>query len=145
MIGLFLIVTIAGKRVALPASTVESVVEIDEIEAVPLVPRHIAGLFALRSRVMTVIDSSASVDGSRLERKDRTEAVIVNCEGHGYAILVENVDDVVQLTEPVMPCRAVLQPGWARVALGVIEIDDETLLVVDPAALVEGSEVSAAA
>jgi purine-binding chemotaxis protein CheW len=145
MNALFLIVTIAGQRIALPAATIESVVEIDAIEPVPLVPPHVAGLFALRSRVMTVIDSCASVDHGRFDWKGRAEAVIANCDGHGYAILVENVDDVVEPNAAVVPTRAVLTPGWARVALGMIEIDGEALLVVDPDALVSGRSIAIAA
>lgn len=139
MNSLFLIVTIAGQRVVLPATMVESVVEIGEIEPVPLVAPHVAGLFALRSRVMTVIDSAASVGAVPSGSRDQCEAVIVNCEGHGYAILVENVDDVIEIKAPVQPARAVLNPIWARVALGVIEVEGDALLVVDPAALVSGS------
>lgn len=137
MNNLYLIVTIAGNRVALPATAVESVVEIDRIDPVPLVADHVAGLFALRSRVMTVIDSRASVNLGRFAWEGTAEAVIVNCEGHGYAILVENVDDVVEVTASVAPSRAVLSSGWARVSTGTIEVHGEALLVVDPVKLIE--------
>ena len=56
MSDLLLIVTIAGERVALPASAVESVVELDALISVPRAAPHVAGLSALRSRVLTVID-----------------------------------------------------------------------------------------
>jgi purine-binding chemotaxis protein CheW len=115
------------------------------VEPVPLVASHVAGLFALRSRVMTVIDSNASVGAAPFDRSGHAEAVIVNCDGHGYAILVENVDDVIEPLAGVVQSRAVLSPGWARVALGTIEIDGEALLVVDPEALVSGQQLVAAA
>ena len=53
---LLLIVSIAGSRVALPAVAVESVVELEALIPVPRAPEHLAGLSALRSRVLTVID-----------------------------------------------------------------------------------------
>ena len=53
---LLLVVTIAGERVALPAAAVESVVELDTLIPVPRAAPHVAGLSALRSRVLTVID-----------------------------------------------------------------------------------------
>ena len=56
---LLLVVTIAGERVALPAASVESVVELDTLIAVPRAAPHVAGLSALRSRVLTVIDFAA--------------------------------------------------------------------------------------
>lgn len=145
MNNLYLIVTIAGNRVALPATSVESVVEIDRIDRVPLVADHVAGLFALRSRVMTVIDSRASVDLGSFSWEGTAEAVIVNCGGHGYAILLENVDDVVEVTTPVTPSRAVMSAGWARASLGTIEVYGEALLVIDPVGLIERPLSSVAA
>jgi purine-binding chemotaxis protein CheW len=145
MNNLYLVVTIAGDRVALPALTVESVVEIDNIEPVPLVAPHVAGLFALGGSVMTVIDSRAAVEKGRFEWIGHAEAVIANCDGHGYAILVENVDDVVEPESPVIPSRAVLSGGWARVSRGTIEVDGEALLVIDPEALVLGHAPAMAA
>lgn len=145
MNNLYLIVTIAGNRVALPATAVESVVEIDRIDPVPLVADHVAGLFALRSRVMTVIDSRASVGLGHFTWEGSAEAVIINCDGHGYAILVENVDDVVEVKAAVAPSRAVLSAGWSRVSAGTIEVYGEALLVVDPVGLIERPFVAAAA
>ena len=145
MNNLYLIVTIAGNRVAVPATSVESVVEIDRIDPVPLVADHVAGLFALRSRVMTVIDSCASVGLGRFAWDRSAEAVIINCEGHGYAILVENVDDVVEVNAPVAASRAVLSAGWARVSTGTIEVHGEALLVVDPVRLIERPLIAIAA
>ena len=61
MESLYLIVRVAGDTVALRADGIGSVVEIDAISAVPRVPPHIRGLFALRSRILTVIDSAAAL------------------------------------------------------------------------------------
>ena len=57
---LLLIVSVAGGRVAFPAAKVESVVELDALSPVPRAPAHVAGLSALRSRVLTVIDCVAA-------------------------------------------------------------------------------------
>jgi purine-binding chemotaxis protein CheW len=144
MNDLFLVLTVSGRRVALPADSVESVVEIDDVAPVPLVTAHVAGLFALRSRVMTVIDTVASLEAGRSDWTGLAQAVIVMCDGHGYALLVDGVEDVVVIENGVSPCRAVLAKGWARVALGEIHVDGEALLALDPAALVSGPVSQAA-
>ena len=59
---LLLVVTIAGERVALSAAAVESVVELDTLIPVPRAAPHVAGLSALRSRVLTVIDCRRSLE-----------------------------------------------------------------------------------
>ena len=52
MEALKLIARIADQQVAISADTVESVVEVEAITPVPLAAPHIAGLAALRSRVL---------------------------------------------------------------------------------------------
>jgi purine-binding chemotaxis protein CheW len=135
---LYLVLTIGRQRVAISATTVESVVEIDEIATVPLVAPHVAGLFALRSRVLTVIDTLASLQTTRTELSGTVPAVIVAIDGHGYALLVDSVEDVIAPPSAVAACPAALAAGWARCSLGVIEVDGDALLVLDPVALISG-------
>jgi purine-binding chemotaxis protein CheW len=141
---LFLLVMIAGQRVALPADDVESVVELDSVTPIPLVAPHVAGLFALRSRVLTVIDTLGSLGLGRKEPEGTMQAVIVLCESHPYALRVDQVEDVIAVEGGVAPVRAMLSPGWARVARGVLQFGDEAVLLVDPAALIAGPAAAAA-
>jgi purine-binding chemotaxis protein CheW len=144
MDALFLIVVIAGQRVAMPANHVESVIEIDQITPVPLVAPHVAGLFALRSRVLTIVDSVAALDLGKTPVSKAMQAVIVACDGHPYGLLVEHVEDVVVGSGAVQPVRAALGDGWARAAMGVIEHDGNALLLIDPAILIGGCVAAAA-
>jgi purine-binding chemotaxis protein CheW len=144
MESLYLICSIGGQRVALPAEDIESVVEIDGITPVPLVARHVAGLFALRSRVLTIIDSVAALDLGATEIGDAMQAVIVGCDGHPYGLLVDDVEDVVASDVPAEPVRAALAGGWARAATGVVRYEGEALLRIDPAVLIAGQAAIAA-
>lgn len=141
---LFLIVVIAGQRVAMPADDIESVVELDCVVPVPLVAPHVAGLFALRSRVLTVIDTNAALNLGRSPAAETMQAVIVLCEGHPYALRVEQVEDVIAVDGGIAPVRAMLAPAWARVALGTVHHGDAGILLVDPAALIAGPAAAAA-
>lgn len=141
---LYLLVRIAGELVAIDADGVGSVVEIEAVTRVPRVAPHIAGLFALRSRVLTVIDSRAALGLGRTETTDVPEAVVIRIDGHSYALLVEAVEDVASAGVPA-PCVARLGPGWARVAIGSLRTELGDVLLVDPARLVMGVEEQAAA
>jgi purine-binding chemotaxis protein CheW len=143
---LLLVVTIADERVALPSAAVESVVELDTLIPVPRAAPHVAGLSALRSRVLTVIDCRRSLELGETDCSDGIrEAAVVELDGHHYALLVDLVEDVIEaLSEPV-PVRAAMGAGWERAALGMVETEDGPLLVVDVAALVAGPEARAAA
>lgn len=143
MSNLVLIVRLAGQRVAISADAVSSVVELDEIAPVPRGAPHIAGLAALRSRVLTVIDTYRAVGLERAVRDGR-EAVVVELDGHHYALTVDGVDDVIDARGDAVPVRTPLKEGWARVAAGTIDADDAMLLLVDVAALIAGPQPVAA-
>jgi len=137
MNNLYLIVRIAERPVALPAAQVGSVVEIDEIAPVPRSPAHVAGLFALRSRVLTVIDTRASLCLPPADQTKLANAAIVGHDGHSYALLVDEVDDVIEAGVPETS-PAVLEPNWASAALGVVRHGDTILPVLDPVQLIRG-------
>lgn len=136
---LLLIVTIAGSRVALPAAAVESVVELDALIPVPRAPAHLAGLSALRSRVLTVIDTLRSLElGESDCSHGIREAAVVEVEGHHYALIVDVVEDVVECLSDPSPVRAAMGPGWQRVSKGMVETEDGPLLLLDIDALIAG-------
>lgn len=145
MTGLLLVVTIAGQRVALPAEAVSSVVELDALIPVPRAAPHIAGLSALRSRVLTVIDCNRSLElGLGAEATGPREAAVVEVDGHHYALIVDSVEDVIEAVSDPVSVRAAMDAGWARVASGVVETADGPLLLIDVAALISGPEARAA-
>ncbi|HEX6218110.1 MAG TPA: chemotaxis protein CheW, partial [Sphingomicrobium sp.] len=109
---LLLIVTIAGQRVALPADAVESVVELDTLIHVPRAQPHVAGLSALRSRVLTVIDCRRSLEmGDSDCSEGIREAAVVELDGHHYALIVDVVEDVVEALSAPNPVRAAMEDG----------------------------------
>jgi purine-binding chemotaxis protein CheW len=142
---LLLIVTIAGQRVALPAAAVESVVELDTLIPVPRAAPHVAGLSALRSRVLTVIDCMRSLELGTSDTTDGIrEAAVVELDGHHYALIVDIVEDVVEARGEPSPVRAAMGDGWERVSKGMVETEVGPLLLIDVEALVLGVEARAA-
>jgi purine-binding chemotaxis protein CheW len=143
---LLLVVTIADERVALPAAAVESVVELDTLIPVPRAAAHVAGLSALRSRVLTVIDCKRSLElGTSDCSNGIREAAVVEFDGHHYALIVDLVEDVVEALSDPAPVRASMAAGWDRVAQGMIDTESGPLLLVDVAGLIAGaSELKAA-
>ena len=143
---LLLVVVIAGERVALPAAAVDAVVELDTLIPVPCAAPHVAGLSALRSRVLTVIDCKRSLE---LGESDRTggirEAAVVDFDGHHYALIVDLVEDVVEALSDAAPMRAAMGVGWERVCQGMVDTETGPLLLVDVAALISGTPEAKAA
>ena len=142
MTELFLVAHIAGRGVAIPASQIDSVVDIGEIVAVPRAEGCVKGLAALRSRVVTVIDTGLALGLAPLGRTAR--AVITAVDGHYYAVLVDTLEDVAAFDKRPLSFGVALGAGWRAAATGVVERDGEPLLVIDPAALVPAAQSQAA-
>ena len=146
MSQLLLIVSIAGSRVAFPSAAIESVVELDTLIPVPRAAPHVAGLSALRSRVLTVIDTVRSLDLGDSDCSDGIrEAAVVEYDGHHYALIVDTVEDVVEAMSDPSSIRAAMGEGWERVSLGMVETEEGPLLLVDVAALIAGTPPEARA
>ena len=141
---LYLIATIAGQPVAIRASLVESVVDLGEVAPVPLAPRHVSGLAALRSKVLTVISCERSLGLTNAGEK-AGRAVVVSVDGHHYGLLVGSIDDARVIEEPAQAIRGRLEAGWTRVALGMLELDGEALLLIDPERIIAGPDEALAA
>jgi purine-binding chemotaxis protein CheW len=141
---LLLIVRLGGERIALPAAEVDSVVEIDSLTPIPGAAGHVAGLAALRSRVLTVIDCLTSLDPSRSLAQGSREAVMAVVDGHPYALLVEAVEDVVEASGERQPAAASLAGGWKRIGAATVEADGDLLLLADVEALIAGPAREAA-
>ncbi len=136
--NLYLVARVGGTRVAFRSAEVESVVVVRNVTPVPAAPPHIIGLFALRSRVITLVDAGLSVGESGIGTPEGRKTVVAERGGHAYGIIVDQVDDVVFIEEDEFPVRGKLAPGWAGVAASMIDHDNQTLLVVDTNALVQG-------
>ena len=143
MAELLLIARLAGRRIAFPAADVEAVVELEGLSPAPRAAPHVAGLSALRSRVLTVIDGLAALEAGRTEGPGR-DAIVVPSGGHTYALMVEEVEDVVEAAAAPSPAKAPLGAGWDRVSLGMVEAEGELYLLVDPHQLIAGPAARAA-
>jgi purine-binding chemotaxis protein CheW len=141
MTQLLLLARIGGERIAFRAADVQSVVEVEEITPVPLAPPYVAGLAALRSRPLTVIDSlqSLEIGTTSPDAADGSfTAVVVEQDRHLYALLVDGIEDAISAESDPLPPPGKLQTGWRRCSVGLVETAVGALLLVDPLAIIAG-------
>lgn len=135
---LLLMCTIAGRRAAIPALNVQSVIEVETITPIPGTPDFILGLTALRSQALTVIDCALAIGlESACEARD-CRAAVVEIEGHLYALLVEEAHDVGEARSEPVAVPGGFGEGWQRAARGMVETDGGPALLVDVARLITG-------
>ncbi len=142
--ALYLIAIINGARIAIESDRVESVVNVHDVIPVPKSNAAVAGLFALRSRVLTLIDSQVLVTGKPKARDGSVLAVIANIGGHAFGLIVDSVEDVVSIEEDMI--EQSINPGdeWRALVTSVAIIDDKMVMIVDPVQLTGGIEAVAA-
>ena len=141
MTELFLLAQVAGRPVAIPADQVDSVVDLAEVVPVPGADRALRGLAALRSRVVTVIDTGLAL-GLDATPAGARRAVITRVDGHHYAVLVDALEDVAPFVrQPLGSLR--VGAGWAGAGTALIERDGEPVLVLDLARLVPTAALAA--
>ncbi|PZU60563.1 MAG: chemotaxis protein [Sphingobium sp.] len=145
MSQLYLFTTVAGTLVAVRSDEVEAVVRVTDISPVPGMPVHIAGLSALRSRVLTMIDAGAVVHGVKTPPERRSLAIIADIAGHSYGLMVDAVSDICPVAEGELPLRGRIDAAWAPFARGIVENDGEPYLLVSLAMFVEPRQQAQAA
>lgn len=141
MTELFLLAHVAGRPVAIPAEQVDSVVDLGEVVPVPGAERAVRGLAALRSRVVTVIDTGLAL-GLAPTPPLACRAVITRVDGHHYAVLVDTLEDVAPFVRQSLAGLHVGR-GWAGAGTALIERDGEALLVLDLTRLVPTTALAA--
>jgi purine-binding chemotaxis protein CheW len=145
MTQLYLFARVAGTSIAMNADEVEAVVRVTEISPVPGMPPHVAGLSALRSRVLTMIDIGALISGRPSPPTDRPLAVITNISGHSYGLMVEAVRDICSVASGPLPLRGQIDAAWAPHVRAMVDGDDGHSLLVGLSRFVEAGPVAIAA
>jgi purine-binding chemotaxis protein CheW len=139
MNDLLLLARVGDQRIAFDARTVDAVVDIDAVVPVPMAPPSVRGLTAIRSRVVTVVDCGRAVGAASLA--DDGRAVTLSIDGHGYAIRVDAVDDVVPHPAQSSAAFAPMQGGWAEVAAGAVDLGDGFAILIDARRLVSRGSI----
>ncbi len=144
MKDLYLIAHINGACVGIESIVIESIVHVQDIVPVPNCDPSIAGLFALRSRVLTLIDAQFLVSGIIRQAEKGALAVIVDVGGHQYGLLVDRVEDVVPIAAEHIERNIKPAKEWARLASQTASVDGRLVMIVDTNVLVSGQDMLAA-
>ncbi|MDC8754426.1 chemotaxis protein CheW [Erythrobacter sp. sf7] len=140
MSELLVIIQIAGRRCALSAHDVKSVIEIGVVTPVPRTPDFIAGITALRSQTLTVIDCRRAIGLDAAQAPTDERAVVIAQGGHSYALLVDAIEDITTANGEPGQVPGGFGPDWSRIATGMIETASGPALLIDLPALIAGPD-----
>ncbi len=144
MTELLLMCMIAGRRAAISAIRVQSVIEIDEITPIPGSPDFICGLTALRSQALTVVDCALALGLDSAGAAPGQRAAVIEVDGHLYALLLDDAYDVGESLGTPVAVPGGFGSGWQNAACGMVETEGGPTLLVDIESLVAGPIAEAA-
>lgn len=143
MSALVLMAQIAGRRCAMTAEDVRSVIDLGVIAPVPRAPTFITGITALRSQTLTVIDCRLALGlaDAALYPTD-TRSAVVAIDGHSYALLVDQIEDIASALTGPGQIPGGFGEEWQRAAQGLIETGIGPALLLDLPQLIAGPQAA---
>lgn len=125
-------VRIGQQTFGVPVMKVQDVIAQSAICVVPLAPPEVAGTLNLRGRIVTAMDMRERFALPRREPDERFMSVILERGGELYALLVDDVGDVLWLSSSTFePLPATLSPNWRALCVGLYRLETELLLALD--------------
>lgn len=127
---------VGDELIGLPLDCVHEINRMVTVTPVPRSAPEIRGLINLRGSLVTILDLSRFLAQRPCEVSPTTRSVIVEWEGDRYGLLVDAVGDVVECKGRALePLPTHTPAARARWSTGLVQHDDDVLLVLDIAAV----------
>ena len=134
----YVTLTVAGQLCGIPVLGVRDVLADQAIARIPLAPGEVAGSLNLRGRIVTAIDLRRRLDLPPADPGARQMSVVTEQGGELYALLVDQVAEVMSLPGSAFePCPPTLPAVWAEHSRGVFRLEGRLLVVLDVAHLLD--------
>lgn len=130
--AVFLTLTVAGQWCAVPVLAVRDVLGPHAITRIPLAPGEVAGSLNLRGRIVTALDLRQRLGLPPRGGETQPMSVVVEQGGELYALLVDQVGEVMPLpASGFAPHPPTLDPLWRDVSDGVHRQEERLVIVLD--------------
>jgi len=128
----YLSFTIGNQMFGVPVLKVQDVLNTRALARIPLAPKEVAGSLNLRGRIVTAIDMRRRLDLADAAQGERHMSIVVDHQGELYSLVVDGVGEVLQLTaEAFEPNPATLNASWKDLSLGVFQLRENLLIILD--------------
>ena len=124
-------VRVGAQLFGVPVLQVQDVINQTAIDMVPLAPPEVAGSLNLRGRIVTAVDMRLRLGLPRRAEDENFMCVIVEHAGELYALLVDDVGDVLWMgADAFEPVPATLPRAWGGLCSGLYRLEEELLLAL---------------
>lgn len=107
------------------------------VTPIPLSSTEIEGALNLRGRIVTAIDVRKRLSLKETAKENKM-SVVVEHENEYFSLLIDRVGDVLKLDRKGFDhVPTTLDPAWKDVATGIYRLDENLLIVLDVAKLLQ--------
>ena len=111
---------------------VQEVIKFQNMTPVPLASRMVRGLINLRGQIVTAIDLRRRLDLKEREEGEEPMNVVIRTDEGAVSLLVDEIGDVLELTEDTLEPPPPTIRGVARdLVKGVHKLEGQLLLILD--------------
>lgn len=129
-------VRIHQQLLGIPVLDVREILREQKITKIPLAPGGISGTLNLRGRIVTVVDVRHRLELPARDTSVLCTFVMVEHKGELYSLIVDSVGDILNASAgSVQDVPPNLAANWRKVAAGVIQLEKELLIILDPKTL----------
>lgn len=112
---------------------VQEVIRYQEMTTVPLAHNSIGGLINLRGQIVTAIDLREQLGLTARDDGLPPMNVVVRTEEGGASLLVDEIGDVIEVSDEVFEAPPeTIRGATRRLISGVIKLEGRLMLVIDP-------------
>lgn len=141
----FVTMTIADQLFGIPVLQVQDVLGHQRITRIPLAPPEVAGSLNLRGRIVTAIDVRLRLGLTPRAKNKPVMSIVVDLRGELYSLMVDSVGEVLSLSnEDFERSPATLDPRWREVSMGIYRLNNQLMVVLDVARLLNFTNMEAA-
>jgi purine-binding chemotaxis protein CheW len=129
---IFVTLTVADQLCGIPVLSVRDILAEQTITRIPLAPPEVAGSLNLRGRIVTAIDLRRRLHLAPAPRDMERMSVVAEQGGELYALLVDQVSEVMSLPATAFERNPpTLPPSWAAYSAGIYRLRDRLMVVLD--------------
>jgi purine-binding chemotaxis protein CheW len=111
---------------------VQEVIRFQKMTAVPLAPKEVSGLINLRGQIVAALDLRRRLGLSEREAGRQPMNVVIRSEDGAVSLLVDEIGDVLEVTEESFERPPDTLVGEARqLVRGVHKLKNQLLLILD--------------
>ena len=135
---------LADEHYGVDIAAVEGIIKMQAITAVPHAPDFVEGVTNLRGEVLPVIDLRKRFSLPPSENADETRIVVVEMEGGKAGVIVDDVSEVLLVSEDAIePPSPIVAGNESGLLMGIAKVDERLIILLDMVRLLTAEEQNA--